>query len=371
MMHRYNARLAFGCLAFAALCGCTQESGKVAELPRPVKVEQVGVVKERSRESFVGTIRARQRADLAFESGGRIANVMVDIGDRVRAGQVLARLDEVPVQARLARAEADRRAASSALAEREAQLGRVRQLTHDQVVSGAVLESEQAQYQAALSQFQTADAAMVVARRDLSVSRIVAPFDGQIVSRSGQPFADVAPGQRVFQIENVDALEVVVSLPDVVSAKLTVGQAARLVISDAVEKVRPLRLEKLSGRADNGSQVPAIFRIEGDTSRLHTGATVAVVLPDVARAAMSIPAAAYLPDLPVGTGHVFVLDTARQRLIQRRIRVDTSLAQDGRIPVLAGIKPGEWVAIAGVPFLVDGQAATRFVAQTRLTESQP
>lgn len=358
-------------IAMACLCACTQESGNTIEQPRPVKVEQFGMTNSQTTQSFVGYVRARQRADLGFESGGKIAAIMVDVGDKVRAGQILARLDSIPSQERLSKAEADRKAAAAAATEREAQLQRTRQLERDQVVSSAALESAQAQYQAAASQLQAADAALTLARRDLTLSQIKAPFDGQIVTRSAQPFADVAPGQAIFQIEDGSTLEVVVSLPDSIAAHLSTGQMASLTLPGQVGKQLPICLEKLSGRADNGSQVQATFRVEGQHADLRTGTTVSVVMPGSSSSTPSIPASALLPSQQRGDGDVFILDAARQRVSSRRIRIDMALAQNGRLPVLGGIKQGEWVVVAGAPFLNDGQAATRFTPLTRLEETQP
>ncbi|WP_018605791.1 efflux RND transporter periplasmic adaptor subunit [Uliginosibacterium gangwonense] len=371
MIHIPSPRVLLASIAIAGLCACTQETGKIIEQPRPVKVEQIGTSNSQTSESFIGTVRARQRAELGFESGGKIAAIMVDVGDKVSAGQILARLDAIPAQERLSKAESDRKAAVAAATEREAQLHRTQQLERDQVVSPAALESVQAQYQAAISQLQAAEAALTLARRDLVLSQIKAPFDGQIVARTAQPYADIAPGQAIFQIEDAAVLEVVVSLPDIVTSRLSTGQVASLTLPGQVSKNLPIRLEKLSGRADNGSQVQATFRIEGHNTELRTGTTVSVALPGSTQYSISIPASALLPGQQKGEGDVFILDTARQRVSLRRIRIDTALAQNGRLPVLGGIKPGEWIVVAGTPFLSDGQAATRFTPLTRLEGTQP
>lgn len=363
-------RLMLATLCAITLLGCSQKPGQSSEPPRPVKVEQIGATDSQVAESLIGTIRARQRASLGFESGGKIAAMLVDVGDRVRAGQVLARLDTEPAQARLAKAEADRKAMYAMMTEREAQLRRTQQLERDRVVSPASLETAQTQYDAALGQLQAADAALVLARRELALNQIKAPFDGQIVARSAQAFADVAPGQPVFEIEDGKTLEVLAAVPDYFAARLTVGQKAKMILSgDGV--TLPVSLEKISGRAENGSQVQAIFRIEGRTADLHTGSSVTIALPGVAGQSLSIPATALLPGPQAGLGQIFVLDTEKQRLALRQVKVASELGVNGRLPLLAGIKSGEWVVVAGAPFLSDGQAATRFVAQTKLEGMQP
>lgn len=368
-MRRRVGRLAFCAALAAAVTACGQPPGPQAEQPRPVKVEQVDGRDAQITESFVGTVRSRRRADLSFESGGRIAAIAVDVGDSVRAGQLLARLDPVPAQERLTKAQAEQAAAAATFVERDAQLRRTEQLEREQVVSAALREGVDAQRQAALSQRQAADAALVLARRELALGQIKAPFDGQIVARSAQPFADIGAAQPVLQIEAPGELEVVVALPASVAARVARGQAASLLWSAAGERRLAVHLDKLSGRADNGAQVQAIFRVDGAPADLRTGNTVALELPGPSKQALLLPASALLPGVKDGLAQVFVLDTVRQRVKLRQVEVDTALSQDGRRALLAGLAPGEWVVVAGAPFLSDGQAATRFISPTRLTET--
>lgn len=359
-----RARLALAGLFVSQLCACTPETAPLAAAPRPVKVERVVSDDARPAQTFIGTLRAAQRAELGFESGGRIAAINVEVGDRVRAGQVLAILDTRVAQQHLVKAEADDAAANAALGERDAQLARLQGLEREQIVAGAQVDAVKAQRDAAAGQQQAAGAALALAQRELAQAEIRAPFDGQIVARLAQAHGDMAPGQVVLHIEAPGALEAVVGLPDAVAARTRIGERARLIVDGAAY---PAQLAKLSAHADNGAQVAAIFRVDGPSSRLRSGLAVALELPGDARRSMSLPASALLPDARTGDGQVFVLDTARERVELRRVRYATALGGDGQITLLDGVADGEWVVVAGAPFLTDGQSATRFVATTRLT----
>ena len=140
-------------ISFAlSLSACGSDAPPRVDAPRPVKVEAAGAGPAGTHESFIGTVRARQRAELGFESGGRLAELMVDVGDRVRAGQVLARLEDSPAQWRLDKAQADRVAAVAALTERATQLRQHEALAKDGIISAAALDSVRAQHQLAASQ---------------------------------------------------------------------------------------------------------------------------------------------------------------------------------------------------------------------------
>jgi len=360
------------CLSLAVLAGCGKEVGPVAASPRSVKVERVEAAGAARIETFTGTVRATRRSELGFESGGRIATLLVDVGDTVDAGQLLATIDPVPMQERLRKAVADQGAAAANLAERDAQLRRVRLLQHDEVVADAVLEDALLQRDGAAAQLEAADAGLMLARRDVAMGKIAAPFAGRIVARAAQPSMNMAPGQTVLEIEGSGAREVVVFLPGELAGRLIAGDKATVADTGQIHTDQPqrttVRLENISGHADNGSLVQAIFRVENEAFDIRPGSAVMLELPGEAVAGMTVPASALLLDAQPGQGAVYVFDTAQRRVTLRKVRIEPGLARDGRLSVAAGLQPGEWVVVAGPAFLSDGQAATAFESQTRLSD---
>lgn len=360
-------------LNLALLAGCSDEAVQAAALPRSVKVERVEPAGSTQIETYAGTVRAKQRSELGFESGGRIATLTVDVGDFVRAGQTLATVDLVPAKEKLRKAEADRAALVASLAERESQVLRTRRLHDDDVVSGAVLEDVRLQRDSAAALLEAANAGLALARRELAMSMIVAPFDGRIVARNAQPSMNVAPGQSVLEIEGGGAREVVAFLPSKQAERLNPGDSATVspTGNDTVRRQETtVRLSNLSGRADNGSLVQAIYEVEGDAHTLRPGSAVSLRLPGEAKGGMTIPASALLPDPRPGHGSVFVLDTQRERVRLRNIRIDSGLAHDGRLSVSQGLAPAELVVVAGPAFLSDGQPAKAFESQTLLSDAR-
>lgn len=358
-------------LLAALIAGCARTPPPAPAMPRPVKVEAISSSAVQASDSLVGIVRARQRSELGFESAGRIAAILVDVGDRVRSGQVLARLDEAPALRRIEKAEADRVAAAASLAERTTQLRQNESLAKDQIVSPVTLESVQTQHRVAQSQLQAAEAALALARRELALSRITAPFDGVIVARNVQPFSDIGAGLPVFQIEAGQTLEVVSMLPEAVAARMTPGQPAQASVSQATQAavMLPLKLERISSRNDSGSLVQAIFRIDGAAPTLRSGAMVSLELPGVVNKAISVPAAALVPDAEPGRAKVFVLESAK--LVARPVQLGAGLLPDGRIPVTSGLKAGDQVVVAGAAFLSEGQAAVAHAPTTLLHGAKP
>jgi RND family efflux transporter MFP subunit len=353
------------------LAGCSDDSAPPVVPPKPVKLETVGGDVSAGAESFVATLRARQRSELGFETGGRIADIAVEVGDHVRAGQLLARLEEGPMRWRVDKAEADRAAAQAALAERTTQLRQHEALARDQIVSPTTLESVQTQYRVAQSQLQAADAALAQASRELTLARIVAPFDGEIVARTAQPHVDVGPGQVILGIEAGKTLEVVAMLPETVAARLMPGLTASVSIDGRAPASLSAKLDKLSARNESGSLVQAIFRLEGDVSGLRSGAVLSLELPRATGGDVSLPVTALMPAEAPGQGAVFVLDTVSGQLQRRPVTYGEKVLPGGRLAIVSGLHAGDQVVVAGTSFLTEGQRVVKHDAQTVLNGDRP
>ncbi|KLD73706.1 RND transporter, partial [Xanthomonas hyacinthi DSM 19077] len=89
------------------MSACSRDPAPAPEAPRAVKLEAVGSGDGTDGSRFVAQVRQEQRAELGFEGGGRIASIEVDVGDRVRQGQILARLDPEPTRLRVEQADAN------------------------------------------------------------------------------------------------------------------------------------------------------------------------------------------------------------------------------------------------------------------------
>lgn len=355
-------------MAGMLLTACSEAETPVAAMPKPVKTEIVGQDGRLRIDHFVGTVRARQRTSLGFDAPGRVMSILVDVGDRVQAGQVLARLDEIPAKTRLDRALADRAAAAATVAERRTHLNRQEALSRDGYTAAATLHSARASYQLAASQMTAADAAVEAARRDLAVTRITAPFEGEVVARLVQPFSDVAAGQTLLQVEAGRALEVVMMVPEDVASSLQPGMRAQATSgSDRLALV----LERVSARSDAGSLVQVIFRVEQAPETVRSGSVVTVGIAGKAPEHLTLPVTAIIPDSTPGQASVFVVEEATKTVQRRPVQTAGDLLPQGRQAIIRGLKTGERVVVAGTAFLVDGQAVALYHPQTRLQGEQP
>ena len=212
------AILVGGVLGFRAL-GALSEPIAASPVDRVVpSVEAVALERRAGPVPVVGEgfVRAAREVEIAAERAGRIVELHRAVRDRgrVREGEVLVRLDDRDARATLARADSDIAATEARLELNTTQLERTRTLRGRGVVSEDALDqalSRQSELEGSLASLRSARRSAEVA---LEATRVVAPFDGRILSKAAETGAVVGAGQALATLASVDALEVTVALDE-------------------------------------------------------------------------------------------------------------------------------------------------------------
>ena len=354
-------------LAIVSLAGCSRSTIAAPEPPRAVKLE---AVRNDTRDviRFVAQVRQEQRADLAFESGGRIASIDVDVGDRVHQGQVLARLDAEPNRLRLEQADANTKIAAEELRERQTQWQQQQAMFADGSTSTATLTSAQVALKTAQLKLRSAQSDLSLAQRAVRLDEIRAPFDGSVVARLQQPHAEVGSGQTVLQLDGVGHIQIVAMLPPQVASRLMPEQIVDAYRAEAPTKTVRLRLRSTSSRLESGAVVQAIFDIahDGDSNMaLLSGESLLLALPTTGTGEVSVPLSAVTPLLNTKDSTVFVY-RPDSHTVQRRV-VSIGTIEGARVQIRSGLREGELIVSAGTAFLTDDQAVIPFRPDTRLS----
>lgn len=347
-----------------ALCGCSPDDPGVVPARRAVKVEAVGEVQSHSVR-FTGTVRERQRADLAFESGGQMVGLAVDVGDPVRKGQVLATLDPQPARLHLQQARARLASSQAQVTERTSNLVRQQHLFAAGSVAQSVVEQAAENREQARAEQRRAQADLALAQREVERSRLVAPFDGRVVSRRTGRYSEVGAGQAVLEIESVGDQQVVASVPVDQAAGLKPGDVTSAYRTDARDGSLELVLEGVSPRAENGLTRLCIFRVRQAALQLPSGLAMLVHIKADGLPELSIPERA----LWVGTDkpYVYVYLPSEEKVVRRPVTI--ARIEGGRALIESGLSRGEWVVTAGASFINDGQLVSLFRSTTRLSEN--
>lgn len=347
-------------LLAATLTACGNDSKPKTESPRAVKLTSIGM--DASMQTrFAASVRQEQRTELAFENGGRIATVLVDVGDHVQSGQVLARLDAEPMRLRLQQAEANLRSATAQVQERRTQLAQQQAMFDDGAISQATLTSAKVALEAAAAQLSVADSELALAQRALRQTEILAPYTGNIVARLQQPHIDVTAGQVILRLEGQGLTQVVATLPAELTQNFKTGHEVQAQRTDG--SALTLNLRSLSTRLDNGAGVQAIFDLRDSRLHLRSGESLLLDVPLAATKVPTVPLTAVVPEEGNAGANVFVYTGGVAR--KRKVKLGNIIGE--QIEIRQGLAKGDQIVTAGVAFLADGEPVVPFTSDTRLS----
>jgi RND family efflux transporter MFP subunit len=334
------------------LADCTDQATSATARPdRPVQVERVRFEPAQTSHEFVGVVRARRETDLGFRVAGKITDRIVNVGDTVHAGDVVARIDPQDLELQVQSAEAELAAATSNLSDASAEEQRYANLKTRAAVAAADYDHKKAAKDEAIGRLERAQRALDLARNQLAYAELKADVDGVIMSTSAEVGQVVAIGQAVARLAHHGEMEAAVALPETMLAEARAAQASVRLWSDPDRQFKA-RLRELSPQADAMTRTYAArFTIEAPDQSVALGMTATLTLsrPNDGLIA-KLPLAAVLNR---GTGStVYVVDPSGE-LKQRPVTV-ASFTED-RALVTAGVNNGDEVVTLGVQKLVAGE----------------
>lgn len=342
------------------LAGCSRQTPP-PEPVRAVKVVRVGTDAWASGQEFAGEVRARVESRLGFRLNGKISSRSVEVGQRVKAGQLLAQLD--PTDYRLA-VDAARAQVDAARIQRDlaaADLRRFQALKDQNFISGAELERREATFKAAQSQLEQAQAQLAVQGNQAAYASLRADVAGVVTAVEAEAGQVVSAGMPVVRIAADGARDVVFSVPEDKVSSVRPGQKVG-VRPWAQSAEQPARVREVAASADPLTRTFVVKAALDAASTLPLGATATVVFPGLGAQAQQGQPVIKLPTTALrqeGQGSaVWVLDEERMSIRSQAVQV---ASVDGQQAVIAaGLQPGQLVVSAGVHVLTQGQKVSLF-----------
>jgi len=342
----------------AGACADRQEAAATREIVRPVRYQQVYAAGGQQTRAFSGVAKPGIESRLSFKVGGTVERLAVKVGERVRRGTLLARLDpadyrlqQQEAEAALARAEAEARNAT-------ANFERTRALYENNNTSRNALDAARSAAESSHAGVASATKQLELARRQLQYTELDAPLDGEIAGVAVDVNENVQAGQTVVTLISGKNPEVEVNVPEVLIASVARG-APVSVHFDAIPEQRfdALVTEVGVGSGAVATSFPVTVRLAAADARIRSGMAAEVTFRfgnADGRERILVPPVAVSEDRD--GRFVYVVEPAPEPGfgIVRRKPVEVGDLTGEGMEVFAGLLDGDRVVTAGISRLNDG-----------------
>lgn len=337
--------------ALLTLAACSEEKAETGEIIRPVKVIEIAQANDTRTLNYSGSVRARVEMNLGFRINGKISERLVDIGERVKSGDLLARIDPADYELSVRSAQASLDAAERQVETTELARNRAVQLFAKNVSPKSQLEQAQLSYDQAVATRDSARSALDQARNQVSYTDLKSGQNGIVTAINADVGQVVGSGTPVVTVAVDGEKEVLVAVPELDIAQFKPGKAVTASFwSDAALTLQG-RVREVAGSADQQSRTFAVRISLPNDPKVLLGMTANIeASADSARQLVSIPLSALTKkdDQPI----VWTVDRGAATVHSRPVKI-ADFVGDG-VRIAEGLKPGDVVVSAGTQFMTEG-----------------
>lgn len=404
--------LSFLVLSTLSLLGCNRNQDTQSVAVRPVRAIQVGEMADVGSREFPGRAAARDEVVLSFQVTGPLVALNVDVGSRVKKGDILAAIDTRDFQAALDTAEGNlaRAKANLAAMEKGARPEEIEQLKADveeaealsrQAVaehernlklapSGAVSKSDldimlarrestaakeksvkealnigmrgarAEDLDAKRSEIRSLEGMVASAKNQLDYSVLKAPFDGEVVARYVNNYQNVLAKQQIVRLLDLTKIQVTVQVPESLIAVIPNVKEAACKFDALPDREFFGKVTKIGSEASSTTRTyPVTIEIAQPGDMVILPGMAARVRNHVVESNADKPEGMYIPATAIfaeegGTqSFVWIVDGATKKVSRQRVKTGTITPMG--VEILDGLSKGQWVVTAGVNSLRDGQ----------------
>lgn len=333
-------------LCLALVAGCGKE--KPAEPVRPrIQAQQVKTAEFAAAVALTGDVQARVQTPLSFRVGGKIIQRMVDVGDRVTARQVLAKLDPKDLQTNVDSANAAVAAEQARVKQTEAAFVRQEKLLPKGYTSRSEYDSAQAQLRGSQSALKAAQAQLANAREQLGYTSLIADAPGIITARQAEVGQVVQATAPIFSLARDGERDAVFNVYESLFVTPPTDQPVQVTLLDNPQIRAEGRVREVTPTvsAQTGT-LQVKIALSSLPAGMKLGSVVSAALSVPAKSSVELPWSALTKGLgdQLGKPAVWVVD-AQNKANLRAVTVGRYLT--GKVIIIDGLKNGENVVVAG------------------------
>lgn len=336
-------------LCCITLIGCSKQKTEVEQEVPLVMVTQPSSL-HLEQKSYAGEVQARQQTALAFRVAGQVTQRFADVGDQVKVGQVLAKLDVQDAALQLNAARAQLESAQSAAKIASDELQRFQQLLPMNAVSRSQYDAVKNQYQYAMAQLKQAQSNYAVSSNQTDYNQLRATKNGVITERNIEVGQVLAAGQVAYQLAIDGEREVVIGVPEQAVGEIRVGQEATVSLWSQPDTRFAGTVREISPAADQSRTFKVKVALREGNAQIQLGQSARVFLTRQANQGLYVP----LSSVSATGQQAFVLVLQPDSTVRQ---IPVTLGAYGRdsVPVLSGLQPQDYVVMGGVHLLRDRQ----------------
>jgi RND family efflux transporter MFP subunit len=358
---RAVAMMAVGCAAATLLAACQRAQEAPAPEVRPVRAITIGERVGGDTVTLTGTVQAQTEVNLSFRVDGRMVERNVQVGDAVRPGQVIARLDPQNEESSLQAAKAQAAAAQARLVEARNHFARMKDLITDNSVSRASYDQAEAALRTAESAVEAAQSQVALAQNRLGYTTLASDVAGVVTLAGPEPGEVVGAGRMIVQVAREGARDAVFDVPARVKDAAPANPRIQVTLTGDPKVTAAGTVREVAPRAD---PITGTFRVKvrlvDPPAAMRLGSTVTGRMALAGAPAIEVPPSAVTRS--DGRAAVWVVDPKTGTVASRPIEIRSS--DPNRVEVASGLKAGDVVVTAGVHALRPGQ-------KVRLVEKRP
>ncbi len=357
---RFTKYILLSAFIFLTLNACKKEVEKKEEVLRPVRYETVGALGVQKTRTFSGIAKAGDKIELSFRSSGIISKVNVSKGQKVKKGDLIAKLDNVEANLAYEQTISALNSAKSAMNTAKSELDRMKSLYEKGSKSLSEYEKTKNSYQNALSQYESAKRNKGIQATQLSYGVITAPKDGLIADTEGGVGERVSAGHQFAILNAGDQMKIEVGLPENVVNTVKTGMKTVIAFSSLDQKTFDgTVLEVAPTVDDDAATYTTSIGIDTPTADIKPGMAAKVTF-NFENAETASDNSIIIPVKSVGEdgdgNFVYVIESEDGVTgVIKKQTIEIGELTTAGFKVKKGLSEGQKIATAGLQTLLEGQ----------------
>lgn len=327
---------------------------------RPVRAMQTAGASNLLKRTFPGVAAAATEVNLSFRVGGPLINRPADVGDELRTGDTVAQIDPRDYEVRLdaARGQVERAIAARDFAQTE--FDRIQRIMDQDsgATSEIALDTAKRELEVRTADVASLEAAVTAAEDQLRYTRLLSPFEGRVVATYVENFEDVLPKQAIVRIVDRTRLDFEISVPESLIGYAPYVEDVSIRYDAFPDREFTATVKEVGEEATRATRTyPVTLSMSqpGDAQLLPGMAGTASIVsrPPDNLAGIAVPASAVFSPGSSSESFVWICDESTGTVSRRAVEVGR--LDSGGILITGGLEAGEWIAVAGVHSLREGQ----------------